>query len=130
MEFLRYLLVSALALSLDYLAYFIILLNDTMGLPSAAVCGYVFGMLVAYFFMSNKVFRYQRPKTNKVREIILFMISGFIGIIVTYLTVWYVASVEGADAFVSKGVAVVLSFFSVYMFRKFIVFAPYRDHIK
>lgn len=126
MEFLKYVLASALALLVDYGCYFFLANNQLLDLPRAAVVGYTLGLIVAYFLIADKVFQNGWLKNKKHIEAFLFLLSGLLGIILTYSAVKVVLLFFGERIILAKLIAVVVSFIGVYIFRKFYVFKNLR----
>jgi len=93
-----------------------------MTLPQAAVCGYTLGLFVAYFLISRKVFKNGWLADKKHFEILLFILSGLLGIGLTYLSVKLYIYFFGEQINSAKLFAVIISFTGVYIFRKFYVF--------
>jgi putative flippase GtrA len=122
LEFLRYVLVSALALIVDYGCYWILASNQLLDLPKAAVVGYTVGLIIAYFLIADRVFQNGWLKDKKHIEAFLFLLSGLLGIILTYIVVKVVLLIFGERINLAKLIAVGVSFIGVYIFRKFYVF--------
>lgn len=121
-EFIKYSLASALALAVDYGCYIILATNKVLDLPQAAVAGYIAGLVVAYFLISNGVFQNGWLRDSKKIEAIFFLLSGILGIALTYLVVKVVVLIFGQRLNLAKVAAVTVSFIGVYFFRKKFVF--------
>jgi putative flippase GtrA len=121
-ELIQYVIASAIALFFDYSVYLLLTSFDVLTLPQAAVCGYIFGLFVAYILISGRVFKNGWLADKRHFETLLFGISGLIGIGLTYLSVKLFIYVFGEHINSSKMVAVIISFTGVYIFRKFFVF--------
>lgn len=121
-EFLRYFMVSVIALVVDYITYLSIIYLDVLDIPFAAAVGYFMGMIISYLILSKKVFTNGWLRRRKHYEIMLFIISGFFGIAITYLTAKAVVIFIGPYSQLAKLLAVIISFGFVYVFRKLIVF--------
>ncbi|MGB8227436.1 MAG: GtrA family protein [Sedimentisphaerales bacterium] len=121
-EFRKYFFASAQALAVDYGCYWLLASNGLMSLPSAAVTGYSAGLVVAYFLIADKVFKNGWLNKNKKLEFLLFVASGLLGILLTYVTVWTFIQIIGERINMAKLSAVVASFVGVYIFRKLVVF--------
>ena len=121
-EFLKYTLASFLALAIDYSCYWLLVSNNFLDLPKAAVVGYIVGLFAAYFLISGKVFKNGWLKNKKYIEVLLFFLSGLLGITLTYFVVKTVVLIFGEKINLAKLAAVMVSFFGVYLFRKKIIF--------
>lgn len=123
--FLRYLVVSAIALGVDYLTYLMLLMLDMFSLQVAATIGYLFGLVVVYLLVSKNVFQYGWLKNKPSWQMSLFLISGLLGLVTTYVMVLMSTSFLGLGPYYAKLVAVIVSFCVVYLFRRYVVF---RSH--
>lgn len=121
-EFLKYFAASTVALVVDYATYWALAQSDLMELTGAAVMGYLTGLTVAYFLVAGKVFSDGWLKERRTYEILLFVLSGVLGIVLTYISVLLYVRILGESIHGAKLFAVVVSFVSVYLFRKLIVF--------
>lgn len=121
-EFLKYILASALALVIDYGCYWLLVTNQLLDLPKSAVVGYIVGLVVAYFLIAGKVFKDGWMKDQKRIEAFMFLLSGLLGIALTYLTVKVVTLLLGDRINLAKICAVGVSFIGVYIARKNFVF--------
>ena len=124
LEFIKYVGASVIALVVDYGAYWLIAQRGWLTLPQAAVAGYLTGLVVAYFLMRARIFTNGWLKTRKVYEALLFLSSGLLGSLTTYATVKLYVLVVGQQMNAAKLAAVAVSFFSVYLYRKYVVFRP------
>ncbi len=121
-EFAKYFAASGSALLLDYGVYWLLANKGWLSLPNSAVIGYLAGLVLAYFLIGGRIFKNGWLKDRKLFEMMLFGLSGLLGVMITYITVNAYVSVIGQDVNQAKLVAIGLSFFSVYLFRKFFVF--------
>lgn len=121
-EFIRYLLASGIALGVDYGIYRLTAQQGHIDLPQAAVVGYLSGLIVAYFLIGERVFTEGWLKQRKFFEALLFIFSGLLGLLITYLVVTGFVVLFGPMLNEAKIVAVICSFLGVYLFRKFVVF--------
>jgi putative flippase GtrA len=64
-EFLKYILASALALAVDYGCYWSLVTKGLFDLPNSAVVGYSIGLVVIYFLITEKVFKNRWLKDRK-----------------------------------------------------------------
>lgn len=122
LEFVKYVFVSAIALFLDYGIYFSLVGMTQLELPLAAAIGYSGGLSLAYFLMTRLVFERRWLEKNQALEMTMFLMSGALGISITYVAVAGYTFLVGPETFNAKSLAVVVSFFSVYLFRKWFVF--------
>lgn len=122
--FLRYLMVSFLALAVDTAAYCALSITHLLPLPEAAAVGYLTGLVVSYFLIAGRVFQDGWLSAHKWWEFFLFGLSGFLGLALTYMTVRTYLLLIGEQLLPAKVAAVTVSFFGVYLFRKYIVFSP------
>lgn len=119
MPFLNYAFISALALVVDVLSGLVAHASG-LSIPGAASLGYFLGLVTAFPLMRRFVFRLRN--SSQAREIMMFFLSGVIGIAAT-TTVSLVAQDLLEWTFLeAKALAVVLSFIAVFFFRFFIVF--------
>ena len=121
-EFIKYVCASAVALLVDYGVYWFVAAQDWLTLPQAAVTGYLAGLVVAYFLVSARIFKDGWLKHQKVYEMLLFLSSGLLGTVITYGTVKLYVLVVGQHVNQAKLAAIAISFFSVYLYRKYLVF--------
>ena len=89
---------------------------------AASVLGYSFGLIVAYVLIRNRVFKNGWLENQKKIEFLLFVLSGVLGMVLTYGTVRCVIDVTGDCVNLAKFFAVMVSFVGVYLFRKLVVF--------
>lgn len=122
MEFLKYTAASALALALDYAVYWLLAGGAGIGIGPAAAAGYGAGMVLAYLLLSARVFPGRWLSARRGIEASLFAVSGMVGLVLTYVTASLVHQLAGGSLHVAKLSAVAVSFVSVYLIRKFIVF--------
>ena len=124
LEFIKYVCASLIALLVDYGIYSFIAHRSWLTLPQAAVAGYLTGLVVAYFLIRARIFTNGWLKTRKVYEALLFLSSGLLGSLTTYATVKLYVLVVGQQMNAAKFAAVAVSFFTVYLYRKYVVFRP------
>ena len=119
-EFATYTAASAIALALDYAVYW--LLAGRLGIGPAAAVGYAVGLVLAYVLMSFGVFAHRARTRRRRSQAALFLVSGLIGLALTYVTATLVSRLTGGNLHAAKLTAVATSFVTVYLFRKFVVF--------
>lgn len=117
--FLRYLLASICALSLD-MALFLTLSGAGMPNALAACCGYGAGLLLHWIISTKFVFACNRPSAG---HRIAFLTSALAGLLVTVAIIEMLTFVGVAPA-IAKLLAIPISFGTVYAIRKYGVFAP------
>jgi len=124
LRFIKYFAASAIALVVDYAVYWLLAQSTTLSLPQAAVLGYLAGLVAAYFLISNHIFTNGWLQKRKAFEALLFASSGLFGTLITYVTVKFYTILIAEDLNGAKLSAIAVSFFSVYLFRRYIVFRP------
>jgi putative flippase GtrA len=122
LRFIKYFAASAIALVVDYAVYWLLARSTTLSLPQAAVVGYLAGLVAAYFLISNHIFTDGWLQKRKVFEALLFASSGLFGTLITYVTVKLYTILIAEDLNGAKLSAIAVSFFSVYLYRRYIVF--------
>jgi len=123
-EFVLYTAASFVALLVDYGTYWLLAALTGLDLGLAAVLGYALGLAVSYVLLTRRVFTRRRLADRRAMEIGLFCVSGLVGLVITYVTVSVLHNAAGADLHGAKLAAVGLSFVTVYLFRRLVVFAP------
>lgn len=121
--FLRYLFVSAICLVIDYIVFFVGSFVLGFAVEVSAVLGYLVGLVVAFLLMVSHVFDKAVRRSSRSIELFLFLISGGLGIGVTYAVTLTVVTIMPSSVVIPKLAATVVSFVSVYLFRKKVVFA-------
>jgi len=124
LQFAKYTAASALALSLDYTVYWSLVKQLGFEISTAASVGYLCGLAVTYGLMSRKVFSPGWLSGRRTVEAVLFALSGLLGLCLTFATALLVDRWLGAGLHQAKLAAIFVSFFSVYLFRRFVVFRP------
>lgn len=119
-----YTVASFVALLVDYGVYWLLAALGGMALGPAAAVGYIIGMAVSYLLLTQLVFLRRRHAGRPAYEVWLFIVSGLLGVTLTYVTVSVLSSLAGADLHRAKLAAVAVSFVAVYLFRKHVVFGP------
>lgn len=125
--FVRYALVSVLALSIDNGCYWLIGAHWGYALPLAAAMAYGCGAVVHYLLSRHWVFVQGWMHRHRIRELLAFVGTALLGTGLTYAVVlgFQIAGYEGWK--MPKAFAVGVSFVAVYCCRKFWVFAPPVD---
>lgn len=119
----KYLLASALAFLVDYSCYWALAGLLGIQLALAALAGYCAGLVVAYLIISRKVFAEGWLRSRRYHEAALFLLSGLLGMALTYSSVAFYVNQIGDQVHGAKLSAAAVSFVGVYAFRRFIVFA-------
>jgi putative flippase GtrA len=128
-EFLLYAAVSALALAVDVaILYFA---TASFALPSylAAAFAYAIGLAVHYVLSVRYVFTYRRMATQRRTEIMVYALSGLIGILLSAGIV-HAGDLLGQSLAVSKLIAIAVSFIAVFMVRKVTLFSASKSSAK
>ena len=119
---LRYLVASVAALVVD-VAVFLILMGLGMLPVVASALGYAFGIIAHWLLSSRTVFTQtiasERGPRNRQKS--LFVVSALVGLGLTALIVGLGTAI-GVDPRLSKLVAVAVSFMTIWIFRKHVVF--------
>jgi putative flippase GtrA len=117
----RYVVVSALALALDFAVF--LALNRALGAPTlAGAVGYSCGVVLHYFLSRNFVFSAVRSKKSTHRMFSEFVVSGLIGLAVTAGVIALATGYFGLSPIAAKVLAVGASFVGVFLIRRTIVF--------
>lgn len=122
-ELLAYTAASAVALALDYAVYWLLAARLGIGIGAAAAAGYGAALLLAYGLMSRRVFARRWLARRRGFEAMLFALSGLLGLALTFVTASLVDRL-GGSLHAAKLTAVAVSFVTVFLVRKFIVFRP------
>lgn len=123
LQFIRYFAVSLTALGIDYSTYIILINYKNIEIAEAAVIGYFVGFIFSYFLFSKVVFNVSNVNLKeKGKQIFLYLLSGFLGLAMTYVISSLSVLIIGNNIHAAKIIAVMISFIVVYLFRKYIVF--------
>ncbi len=120
-ELTKYISISAVALGLDYSVY-ILCLELGLEAPASSVAGYFCGLILAYLLMKNKIFMNGWLQKKRRLEFLIFLISGFLGILLTYATVYITSALIHGAYHLAKINAIFVSFIGVYFFRSKFIF--------
>ena len=120
-ESIGYLLASVVALACDVavLAMLVRLHADNV---SAAAIGYCAGLAVHYLLATRFVFHHRRYRDVRLVETGLYAVTGVVGLVLSAAIVW-LGDVAGMGLPVSKAIAVVASFVTIYVLRRWLLFA-------
>jgi putative flippase GtrA len=125
-EFSAYVIVSALALAIDVAVLYALAVVGSMDRPLAAVIAYVVGLAFHYWLAISHVFSYRRYAQQQDREFLGYVLTGCIGVAVSYLIVLAGTRLAIALA-ISKAVAVVVSFGITYLARRRLLFSRWPE---
>ena len=121
-EFFLYALVSALALTVDVAILYVTAAHLAMPGYLAAALAYAFGLAVHYSLSVRYVFTYRRLAAQRRAEVVVYALSGLIGILLSAGIV-YLGGIFGQTLAVSKLAAIIVSFIAVFMIRKATLFS-------
>lgn len=121
--FFRYFFVSAICLVIDYTVFLVGSFLLELAVEVSAVLGYLFGLVVAFLLMVSHVFDKANRRASRSIELFLFFISGGLGIGITYVVTLTMVTIMPSSIVMPKLAATIVSFLSVYLFRKKVVFA-------
>jgi len=122
LELFKYFAVSLIALLFDYSIYLLVIEIFFLPINLAGTIGYAFGLVLAYFLISKKVFNDGWLKNKRGFEILLFALSGSLGILLTFMSMTFYTNNFDQDPHFAKMIATLISFIGVYLFRKLVVF--------
>ena len=120
-QFIRYGLISAIALSVDLLI--LIFATEVLGmfyLISAAI-SFLIGLVVSYQLSIKHVFMYRKYAGKKI-EFTLYVITGIVGLVIMEALLFFITEYWDMHYLISKLQATIVVFISVYLLRKFILF--------
>jgi putative flippase GtrA len=125
-ELSYYTIVSAVALAVD-LVLFTALTRGGMRAAVAGLCGYSTGLVLHYILSVRFVFETRGQDKSTVRQFVEFVVSGLIGLAITWLIIAVATEWLHLPALIGKIGAVGMSFIVVFLLRRGIVFAGRRD---
>jgi putative flippase GtrA len=99
-------------------------------IPISSILGYSLGLLASYFLLKKNIFSNGWLQSKKLYEFILFLTSGGIGIFITYITSTIFVMVYGENIHGAKISSIALSFVSVFLLRKKVVFRAISSEAK
>ena len=124
-ELSYYSIVSAVALAVD-LIIFTALTRGGMRAAAAGLVGYSVGLVLHYILSLRFVFETKGSDKSSYRRFIEFVVSGLIGLAITWLIIGVATEWLHLPALIGKVCAVGISFFVVFLLRRGIVFAGRR----
>lgn len=119
----RYFTVSVIALALD-MGVFTALCAAHADAPLAGAAGYAFGMIASYVLSSAFVFDVAHSRKSSPRRVLEFICSGLLGLILTTAVISALTADLAFSPLAAKTAAVAVSFLTVFLLRRWIVFAP------
>ena len=119
----RYTLVSAVALGLDFAVFLALAHGAGLKASSAGAIGYSAGLLLHFALSSRFVFDTGSTRKSRVRLFCEFAASGLVGVAITAAVIALAVDVAGLLPVIGKAIAVAVSFASVFVLRRTIVFA-------
>ena len=107
-QFFRYICVGGIATVVDWSVLELFYAVLGFGLYVATAIGFAFGLTTNYLL--SKFFAFKGTPTDKsvVGEILIFLITGLIGLGLTEVIMWFMTSVLSTHHLVSKAVATAL----------------------
>jgi putative flippase GtrA len=123
--FSRYLVISALALAVDWLCLIALTSLAHIEAGAAAVASYLAGGVVNYALSRRFVFRSIVTGRTQIREAVLFAASCVLGAILTGAVVHVLAHAFGR--LLAKSFAVLVSLGTLYWIRRLVVFNSRRS---
>jgi len=121
-EFLRYFLVSLVALSVDLGIFSFALRVLAVPWAIAACLGFCAGLVTAYYLSIKYVFINRPLSFAPKTEFLTFAIIGVLGLLVTEIVLWLGIDCYQWNPEVSKLLAAVGTFLFNFLTRKFILF--------
>lgn len=118
----RYVLVSALALAVDFVV-FLTLAGAVMRPSLAGAAGYAVGLAVHYALSLRHVFDARSTAKSEMRLVSEFILSGIAGLAITTIVIAAATELAHLPPLAAKMAAVVASFLVVYALRRCLVFA-------
>ncbi len=125
-EFLLYTAVSVLALVLDVMTLGGLTALSKIPPYLATGLAYSVGLIAHYFLAVGIVFKKRRMRDEVAAEAGIYVVTGIAGMLISVAIV-YVGSLLGQSLVVSKIAAVVVSFLTIFAFRKAILFTTEKS---
>lgn len=121
-EFVRYLAISFVALSVD--VALLMLAAQVMNYLWAATLGFVAGAATSYFLATRWAFGHRRLQHKPLLEFGGYALVGIIGLGINNLTIYFAVEMLGVPLLVAKALAAAASFAFNFGARKLILFSP------
>lgn len=128
-EFLLYAAVSALALAVDVAILYLATARFAMPGYMAAALAYALGLAVHYGLSVRYVFTYRRMASQRRTEVMVYALTGLIGILLSAAIV-HAGDLLDQSLAVSKLAAIAVSFIAVFMIRKITLFSTDKNSAK
>jgi putative flippase GtrA len=122
----RYSMVSVISLAVD-LAVYAALCACSLSPTIAAAVAYMVGIAVNYSLSVRFVFETGGSLKSRRRTFAEFAASGLLGLLITTSIVALLTEWLGTSASMAKFCAITLSFFAVFLIRRYVVFASPRQ---
>lgn len=126
-QFSRYVVVSVLALGLDFVAFLALTYGAEVKASLAGVVGYAFGLALHFVLSTRFVFERRGLEKSQRRLLGEFALSGLVGVALTWSIIAVAVDFAGLYPIVGKILAVGISFVAVYLLRRSVVFAGPRE---
>lgn len=123
MHLTRYFLVSLVALAIDA-AIFSLLISFSCRPGMASVSSYMLGAAAHFMLSKTVVFK---SSGWRATEPLLFGATCLLGATITWIIVACISAIT--SAYIAKALAVVFSFFIIYLLRKYVVFRKRDVHL-
>ena len=126
-EFFRYFVVSTAALLADFIVFSFGIRLLNIPWPLSATCGFIIGVLVAYFLSVRFVFSRRKLRAAPLRELLVFSAVGLAGLALTQITLWIGIELLQFNPEFSKVCAAGFTFIFNFLVRKFVLFSSTKD---
>lgn len=121
-QFSRYVVVSVLALGIDFAVFLSLTHLGVLKASWAGVVGYATGLGLHFVLSSRFVFERRGMTKSQRRTLAEFVATGLIGIAITWSIIAISVEMVGLPPVVGKVLAVAISFVAVYRLRRAVVF--------
>jgi len=118
----RYTAASGIGLLVDCAAYLLLLGWTALAVPLAAAAAYGAGLFASYWLITHFVFKDGWLRGHRILEAALFVLSGGLGMVLTYVTSALYLMILGSSALLAKLAAILVSFTVVYLCRAAFIF--------
>ncbi len=126
-QFFRYIFVGGVATVVDWTVLELLYLVHHDGLYFSTAIGFMFGLVVN--FLLSKFFVFKGTPSNKhvVLDIIVYIVTGLIGLLFTEAIMWLVATRWSTNHVIAKAIATVIVLIWNFGSKKLILYRK-RDH--
>ncbi len=121
-QFSRYVVVSVVALGVDFAVFLSLTHFEALKASWAGVAGYAAGLALHFLLSSRFVFERRGLTKSQRRLLAEFAASGLIGIAITWSIIAISVEILGLPPIAGKVLAVGISFVAVYRLRRAVVF--------